>query len=144
LVLGRRKNSDASKGPQSPAVDDDDAVVITSTENNVVSDRNRNSAEMETETQADVLPDTDVQDRSDTYWTDESTDSAANIEEDSDRKCGEPIVKTSSDAEIEAKSSEISQYSFSELHFNFTALLLWLSVTLQNAPCVLVWAHNYR
>jgi hypothetical protein len=22
--------------------------------------------------------------------------------------------------------------------------LLWLSVTLLNVPCVLVWAHNYR
>jgi hypothetical protein len=150
LILGRRKKSEASKKPQSSVVGDDDgnskndAVVTSSSENNVVNDKNRNNAETENETQHDVLPDTDVQDRADTCQTDETTDSAASAEDDSDRKCEEPVAKTSSDVKVELKCTESSEYSFSELHFSFTALLLWLSVTLQNVPCVLVWAHNYR
>jgi hypothetical protein len=151
LVLGRQKKSEASKKPQISAVgvDDDDnskddAVFTSSTGNIVADDKNKNTAETKTETQHDVLHDADVQEEADACGTGETADSATTGEEDCAGKCEEPVAETSSDVKVELKSSENSEYSFSELHFTFTALLLWLSVTLQNAPCVLVWAHNYR
>ncbi|XP_021936660.1 GPI inositol-deacylase isoform X2 [Zootermopsis nevadensis] len=151
LVLGMQKKNEASEKPQSSTVGDDDhnnskkdAIVTSSTESNVVDDKNRNNAQTETETQHDVLPDTDVQEKADTCQTDGTIESSSSVEDDSGRECEEPATKTSSDVKVELQSSENSEYSFSELHFSFTAFLLWLSVTLQNVPCVLVWAHNYR
>ncbi|KAK7788803.1 hypothetical protein R5R35_010913 [Gryllus longicercus] len=45
--------------------------------------------------------------------------------------------------EKSGQTNSSASYSLSELHFNFTLLLLWVTVTVVNIPAVLVWAHNY-
>jgi hypothetical protein len=126
LLLMKRKNAKASVKEQSSAVQDDDKCrkdTTTMTEDFDVDDKTEDSAVTVTQMQQNVMPDIDTQHTADTSVN---------------------AVRSSSGAEVASESSEDTEYSFSELHFNFTVFLLWLSVTLLNVPCVLVWAHNYR
>jgi cobalamin biosynthesis Mg chelatase CobN len=122
-----------SEEQQSSALEGDDINekdATTLTENDAGDDKSQDNAESETEAQHD--PDTG--DKADTCQTVKTTVSVANID-DSDESLSHVEV---------AESSDSNDYSFSELRFNFSAFLLWLSVTLINVPCVLVWARNYR
>jgi hypothetical protein len=126
LLLMKRKNTEASRKEQSSVIQDDDKCrkdTTTLTEDFDVDDKTEDSAVVATQIQQNVMPDIDTQHAADT-----SADA----------------IRSSSGAEVASESSEEPEYSFSELHFNFTVFLLWLSVTLLNVPCVLVWAHNYR
>jgi hypothetical protein len=119
---------------QASDVNNEDTTTLT--RNETVGSKGKDNAESETETQHDVVPNPDAENVADACQNIETTGSVARVNEDSD--------KSSAHVEIASESSEDNEYAFSELHFNFTALLLWLSVTLINVPCVLVWAHNYR
>jgi hypothetical protein len=147
LLLRRRKNSKSSERDQNSAVENDDNCkkdFTTLTEDDDVDDRTEDNTEMVTQIQQNVVPDTDTQDKADTSQTDETIESAANVNDGSVKRSEEHAARSSSDVQIASDSNEDTEYSFSELHFNFTVFLLWLSVTLLNVPCVLVWAHNYR
>jgi len=109
--------------------------VATSLTENAVDSKTQDNADIETEVQCVAVPNPDAEDRTDTCQTVENTVSGAKIDEGSD--------KSLSHVEDVSESSDDNEYSLSELHFNFTTLLLWLSVTLINVPSVLVWAHNY-
>ena len=123
-----------SSAIQASNVNNEDTTTLT--RNETVGSKGKDNAESETETQHDVVPNPDAENVADTCQNIETTGSVAKVNEDSDQ--------SSSHVEIASESNEDNEYAFSELHFNFTALLLWLSVTLINVPCVLVWAHNYR
>ena len=110
-------------------------VATTVTENDAVDSKSQDNADSETEIQHVAVPNPDSEDETDTCQTVENTVSGAKIDEGSD--------KSLSHVEGVSESSDDNEYSLSELHFNFTTLLLWLSVTLINVPCVLVWAHSY-
>jgi membrane protein involved in colicin uptake len=128
----------ASEEQQSLTLESDDVNkkdATTLTENDAVDGKSQDTAESETETQRDVVPNPDAEDQADTCQTVKTTVSVTKID-DSDNSL--------SHVEVASESSDNNEYSFSELHFNFTVFLLWLSVTLINVPCVLVWAHNYR
>jgi hypothetical protein len=145
-LLRRRKNNKAPEREQSSAVEDDDnckkdATTLTEEDDD---GKTEDSTEMVTQIQQNVVPDTDTQDKADTSQTDGTTESAANVYDDPVKRSEEHAVRSSSDVEVASESNENTEFSFSELHFNFTVFLLWLSVTLLNVPCVLVWAHNYR
>lgn len=118
------------------AGDVDKKVATTLTENDAVESKNQDNADSETEIQRVAVPSPDAEDKTDTCQTEESTISGAKIDEGSD--------KSLSHVEVVSESNDDNEYSLSELHFNITTLLLWLSVTLINVPSVLVWAHNYR
>ncbi|PNF36371.1 GPI inositol-deacylase, partial [Cryptotermes secundus] len=149
LLLKRQKNSKASEREQSSVVegDDDDrkkdATTSTKDDDDDDDGKTQDSMEMETQIQQNVVPDTDTQDKAETSQTDETTESAANVNDDSVKRSEEHVVRSPSDVEVSSEPNEDADFSFSEFHFNFTVFLLWLSVTLLNVPCVLVWAHNY-
>lgn len=111
-------------------------VATTLTENDAVDSKSQDNADSETEIQRVAVPNPDAEDKTDTCQTVENTVSGAKIDEGSD--------KSLSHVEVVSESSDDNEYCLSELHFNFTTLLLWLSVTLINVPSVLVWAHSYR
>lgn len=110
-------------------------VATTLTENDAVDSKSQDNADSETEIQHVGSPNPDAEDKTDMCQTVEKTVSGAKVDEGSD--------KSLSHVEVVSGSSDDNEYSLSELHFNFTTLLLWLSVTLVNVPSVLVWAHNY-
>jgi len=118
------------------AGDVDKKVATTLTENDAVDSKSQDNADSETEIQHVAVPNPDAEDKTDACQTDESTVSGAKTDEGSD--------KSLSHGEVVSESSDDNEYSLSELHFNITTLLLWLSVTMINVPSVLVWAHNYR
>jgi hypothetical protein len=120
LLLRKGKNSESSGKEQSSAFDDKCKKNTT-----VLTEDSEGDDEIEdsSETVTRIQPHTNTQHTADT-----SADA----------------VRSCSGAEVASSSSEDPEYSFSELHFSFTLFLLWLSVTLLNVPCVLVWAHNYR
>jgi hypothetical protein len=147
LLLKRRKNSKSPRKEQSSAVQDDDNCKTDATaltEDSDVDDKTEDNAETLTEIQQNGVPDTDAQNMADASPTDETAEGTASANDYSTKRSEEHTVRSSSDAEVVSKSNDDTEYSFSELHFNFTLFLLWLSVTLLNVPCVLVWAHNYR
>jgi hypothetical protein len=145
-LLRRRKDSKASEREQISAVEDDDNCMkdATTLTEDGEDHKTEDSTDMVTQIQQNVLPDTDTQDKANTFQTDGTTESAANVNDDSVERSEEHEVRSSSDVEVASESNGDTEFSFSELHFNFTVFLLWLSVTLLNVPCVLVWAHNYR
>lgn len=110
-------------------------VATTLTENDAVDSKSQDNADSETEIQHVTVPNPDAEVETDMCQTVENTVSGTRIDEGSD--------KSLSHVEVVSESSDDNEYSLSELHFNFTTLLLWLSVTLINVPSVLVWAHNY-
>ncbi|XP_068084428.1 GPI inositol-deacylase isoform X2 [Anabrus simplex] len=74
-------------------------------------------------------------------YVDETEVLACSTDENKDETSG---AKKESFSNSNCSSDSESHASLSELHFSFTALLLWLMVTIVNIPSVLVWAHNYR
>nr|CAD7409491.1 unnamed protein product [Timema cristinae] len=54
-------------------------------------------------------------------------------------RSGEDTSKT-----VMSRHEGYEDSTLSQLHFNFTLLLLWLAGTVVHIPCVLVWAHNFR
>ena len=137
LLLGRKKKNDES----------------TKQENTEKEEKNENSEETCT-ADADKVEDnksenyeqeTDSENRI-TEVSNNDSEVAAEGESASVQAVDVPASSSgeASVAQQEEKADKGSQYSFSELHFSFTALLLWLCVTLLNVPCVLVWAHKYK
>jgi hypothetical protein len=127
----------ASEEQQSSANKDRDVNkkdATTLTENNAVDGKSQDKADSETAIQCVAVPNPDAEDKTDVCQTGENTVTGTKIDEGSD---------SLSHVEVVSESSDDNEYSLSELHFNFTTLLLWMSVTLVNVPCVLVWAYNY-
>ena len=127
-----------SEEEQSSAIETDDVNkkdAATLAENDAVDGKSQDNAHSGTEIQHVAVPNLDAEDKTDMHQTVKNTVSGAKIDEGSD--------KSLSHVEVVSESIDDNEYSLSELHFNFTTLLLWLSVTVINVPCVLVWAHNY-
>ena len=110
-------------------------VATTLKESDAVDSKSQGNADSETEIQRVAVPNPDAEDKTDTCQTVENRVSGAKIDKASD--------KCLSHVEVVSESSDDNEYSLSELHFNFTTFLLWLSVTMINVPSVLVWANNY-
>jgi hypothetical protein len=126
-----------SEEQQSSANEDGDVNkkdAATLTENNADDGKGQDKADSETAIQHVAVPNPDAEDKTDMCHTVKNTVTGTKIDEGSD---------SLSHVEAVSESNDDNEYSLSELHFNFTTLLLWLSVTLINVPCVLVWAHNY-
>ena len=152
LLLRRKKKRDASEEQQraseeqqrepeeqqrsaNEAGDVNKKVATTLTENDAVDSEGQDNADSETEIHRGAVPNPDAEDKTDMCQTVENTVSGSKIDEGSDESL--------SHVEVVSESSNDNEYALSELHFNLTTLLLWLSVTLINVPSVLVWAHNY-
>ncbi|PSN32852.1 hypothetical protein C0J52_10314 [Blattella germanica] len=164
LILGRRKKNETTQ--KEGVIEEKEKDETTSNETSSTSveevkaiEDNKDKKEIENEDNKDNKDkkETENEDK-DKDCKQESGDSkcTTSLENESTNDAAaivpaaEPLGEGDKGSEVaeQAGKEEVSEvkkeYSFSEMHFNFTALLLWLCVTLLNVPCVLVWAHNYK
>ncbi|XP_069692336.1 GPI inositol-deacylase [Periplaneta americana] len=159
LLLQRRKKSKSTKEQEGSEVKDNDSTkkeaTATTCDNEIKTEVNDESKEQpiaatsNNETKGEPIASTTT-DETKIEANDEMGKTIAiksneEIGTVDDNKEDNSVTATETQVESSTTGSgDNSEYCFSELHFNFTTLLLWLSVTLLNIPCVLVWAHSYK